>query len=239
MKQEQNPSPCQVASQSTGTNLAANFEIVPSPTERICNVVRITTTTTTVNPTVCGIVTKVDKAENTIINMADCAKYSAKDGRSLVTATEHDTRVDEEVCKNDKVTPICSRGSRLGARIIEITEENCDSFHENLEFFARRKDISVDQHDRRDDSKDEQKSLQEFNTHEKEVSFRLFQIIILYMIFHPVSRFILDTFWYISRAVLLFRSNRKSSMLRRMLKFTVKHAPKYRSHRSSMRQSQM
>lgn len=193
MKQEQNLSPCQVASQSTGTNLAANFEIVPSPTERICNVVRITTTTTTVNPTVCGIVTKVDKAENTIINMADCAKYSAKDGRSgLVTAIEPDTRIDEETCKNEKTTPTCSRGSRLGARIIEITEENCDSFHENLEFFARRKDTSVDQHDYRDDySKDEEKSLvQEPNTHEKKVSFRLFQVIILYnMIFFVIVSF--------------------------------------------------
>lgn len=179
MKQEQNLSPCQVAPQSTGTNLtAANFEIVPSSTERICNVVRITTTTTTVNPTVCGIVTKVDKAENTIINMADCAKYSAKDRRGVVKAIEHDTRVDEEVCKDDKMTPICSRGSRLGARIIEITEENCDSFHENLEFFARRRDISVDQRDHRDDySKDEEKSLVlESNIHEKEVSFQLFKI---------------------------------------------------------------
>ncbi|XP_011866393.1 PREDICTED: uncharacterized protein LOC105561220 isoform X3 [Vollenhovia emeryi] len=176
VKQEQNLSPCQVAPQSTGTNLAAaNFEIVPSPTERICNVVRITTTTTTVNPTVCGIVAKVDKAENTIINMADCAKYSAKDGRAPVKAIEHDTRVDEEVCKDDKMMPICSRGSRLGARIIEITEENCDSFHENLEFFARRRDIGADQRDHRDDySKDEEKALvQEPSTEEKEVESKL------------------------------------------------------------------
>lgn len=177
VKQEQNLSPRQVASQSTGTNLtAANFEIVPSPTERICNVVRITTTTTTVNPTVCGIVTKVDKAENTIINMADCAKYSAKDGRGLVKAIEQDaqSRVDEEVCKDDKITPICSRGSRLGARIIEITEENCDSFHENLEFFARRRDVNIDQRD--DYSKDEENIVQDPNIHEKEVSLQLFKI---------------------------------------------------------------
>lgn len=233
MKQEQNLSPCQVASQSTGTNLATNFEIVPSPTERICNVVRITTTTTTVNPTVCGIVTKVDKAENTIINMANCAKYSAKDGRGLVTAIEHDTRIDEEACKNDKMTPICSRGSRLGARIIEITEENCDSFHENLEFFARRKDI--DQHDHRDDSKDEEKSLQESN--EKEVSFRLFQIVILYKIIFFCNSFHSRHLVTISRIVLLSRSNRKSSMLRRTLKFTVKQALKYRNRQSSMRRS--
>jgi len=177
VKQEQNLSPCQVASQSTGTNLtAANFEIVPSPTERICNVVRITTTTTTVNPTVGGIVTKVDKAENTIINMADCAKYSAKDGKGLVKAIEHDTLVDEEICKEDakKMMPICSRGSRLGARIIEITEENCDSFHENLEFFARRRDVSVAQRDNY--SKDEENIVQDSNIHEKEVRFQLFKI---------------------------------------------------------------
>ncbi|XP_036150363.1 uncharacterized protein LOC105840034 isoform X3 [Monomorium pharaonis] len=170
VKQEQNLSPCQVVSQSTGSNLtAANFEIVPSPTERICNVVRITTTTTTVNPTVCGIVTKVDKAENTIINMADCAKYSAKDGKSLMKTIEQDSRVDEEVCTDDKMTPISSRGSRLGARIIEITEENCDSFHENLEFFARRRDISAEQRDHRDYSMDEENVVQKSNSHEKKI----------------------------------------------------------------------
>jgi len=93
----------------------------------------------------------VDKAENTIINMADCAKYSTKDGKAIVKAIEHDTRTDEEICSKDDKTPVCgSRGSRIGARIIEITEENCDSFHENLEFFARRRDISVDQRDCRD-----------------------------------------------------------------------------------------
>lgn len=177
-------SPCQVASQATGTNLtAANFEIVPSPTERICNVVKITTTTTTVNPTVCGIVTKVDKAENTIINMADCAKYSAKDGRGLVRAIEHDNRVNEEVCKDDKTTPVCSRSSRLGARIIEITEENCDSFHENLEFFARRRDVS-DQRDHRDDySKDEENVVQERNIYEKEVRFSIIKNFLYNVIF--------------------------------------------------------
>lgn len=151
VKQEQNLSPCQVA--QSGTNLTtANFEIVASP-ERICNVVRITTTTTTVNP-ICGIVTKVDKAENTIINMADCAKYSTRGIRAI----EHD-RLDEEVCKEEKV--MCSE-RRLGARIIEITEENCDSFHENLEFFARRRDVSMEQRDRRNSyTKDEEDVEQE------------------------------------------------------------------------------
>lgn len=167
MKQEQNPSPCQAASQLN----PGNFEIAapPPPTERICNVVRITTTTTTVNPTVCGIVAKVDKAENTIINMADCAKYSTKDGKAIVKAIEHDTRTDEEICSKDDKTPICgSRGSRIGARIIEITEENCDSFHENLEFFARRRDISVDQRDCRDSyPNDEEDVAQEPKVDEK------------------------------------------------------------------------
>ncbi|KAL0131790.1 hypothetical protein PUN28_002974 [Cardiocondyla obscurior] len=159
VKQEQGLSPCQVASQPAGANLAANFEI--APTERICNVVRITTTTTTVNPTVCGIMTKVDKAENTIINMANCAKYSVKDGKGLTKTGEADC-ADEETCKDDK-TPVCGR-SRFGARIIEITEENCDSFHENLEFFAMRKD--VDQHDREDI---EEKPLGQESNSEKEI----------------------------------------------------------------------
>lgn len=168
VKQEQNLSPCQVP--QSGTNMTtANFEIVASP-ERICNVVRITTTTTTVNP-ICGIVTKVDKAENTIINMADCPKYSAKDCRAL-KAIEHD-RIDEEVGKDDKAT--CREGGRLGARIIEITEENCDSFHENLEFFARRRD-GVSQRDRRDSysSKDEENVGKDVNMQNKvEVGIRL------------------------------------------------------------------
>jgi len=155
VKQEQNLSPCQVAP-SPGTNLTpANFEIVAPPTERICNVVRITTTTTTMNPTACGIVAKVDKAENTIINMADCAKFSAKDSRNIVRPIER----DEEISKDEKI-PACSRNNRIGARIIEITEENCDSFHENLEFFARRRDVSVDDH-RDNYSKDEHNIVQE------------------------------------------------------------------------------
>jgi len=111
------------------------------------------------NPTACGIVAKVDKAENTIINMADCAKFSAKDSRNIVRSIERDARVDEEVCKDEKI-PACSRNNRIGARIIEITEENCDSFHENLEFFARRRDVSADDH-RDDYSKDENNSVQE------------------------------------------------------------------------------
>ncbi|XP_012235358.2 platelet binding protein GspB isoform X1 [Linepithema humile] len=155
VKQEQNLSPCQ-ASQSNTNLTAANFEIV-----------RITTTTTTVNPTVCGIVAKVDKAENTIINMADAAKYLTKgSGRGFVRAIEQSSQgvkaTDED--KDDKV-PLCSR-SRIGARIIEITEENCDSFHENLEFFARRRDVSAEQRDHRDDySKDETDAAP--NIHEK------------------------------------------------------------------------
>lgn len=123
---------------------AANFEIV-----------RITTTTTTVNPTVCGIVAKVDKAENTIINMADAAKYLTKgSSRGFARAIEQSSpgvkMTDED--KDDNKVPLSSR-SRIGARIIEITEENCDSFHENLEFFARRRDVSADHRD--DYSKDE------------------------------------------------------------------------------------
>lgn len=109
----------------------------------------------------------MDKAENTIINMADAAKYLTKgSGRGFVRAIEQSSQgvkaTDED--KDDKV-PLCSR-SRIGARIIEITEENCDSFHENLEFFARRRDVSADQRDHRDDySKDETDTAP--NIHEK------------------------------------------------------------------------
>ncbi|XP_014473147.1 PREDICTED: uncharacterized protein LOC106743634 isoform X2 [Dinoponera quadriceps] len=165
VKQEQSLSPCQVA--QPGTNMTtANFEIVASP-ERICNVVRITTTTTTVNP-ICGIVTKVDKAENTIINMADCAKYSsAKECRSLKAI---DRTADEEAGKEEKA--VCRE--RSGARIIEITEENCDSFHENLEFFARRRDVSAGQRDRRDSysSKDDENVGKDVQDNKTEIESR-------------------------------------------------------------------
>lgn len=99
--------------------------------------------------------------------MADAAKYLTKgSGRGFVRAIEQSSQgvkaTDED--KDDKV-PLCSR-SRIGARIIEITEENCDSFHENLEFFARRRDVSADQRDHRDDySKDETDTAP--NIHEK------------------------------------------------------------------------
>lgn len=143
VKQEQNLSPCQIAPSTNVTT--TNFQIVAP--DKICNVVRITTTTTTVNPSVCGIVAKVDKAENTIINMADCAKYLMKDNRGIRT-TEHGRSIDDKIdergaCKNDKT--VSCKENRIGARIIEITEENCDSFHENLEFFGRRRDTSVEE----------------------------------------------------------------------------------------------
>lgn len=180
VKQEQNLSPCQLQCATTATNLTTtttttttnltnltNFEIVAAAPEKMCNVVRITTTTTTVNPTICGIVGKVDKAENTIINMADCPKYSiTKECRSVTSIDrtiervvsrqddveqkeEEDSRHDRSTVNNDDDcydngrSPIC-RDARTGPRIIEITEENCDSFHENLEFFGTRRDRSTD-----------------------------------------------------------------------------------------------
>ena len=170
VKQEQSLSPCQLQNsatnltQTTTTNLTnlTNFEIVAASPEKVCNVVRITTTTTTVNPAVCSLVGKVDKAENTVINMADCPKYSVtKECRSVTSIDrtiehvvtqqidrEHDDRnhqadeEGEEQLAEDRVMPC--RDIRNGPRIIEITEENCDSFHENLEFFGRRRDHSLD-----------------------------------------------------------------------------------------------
>ncbi|KAF3424967.1 hypothetical protein E2986_13145 [Frieseomelitta varia] len=169
VKQEQSLSPCQLQNsatnltQTTTTNLTnlTNFEIVAASPEKVCNVVRITTTTTTVNPAVCSLVGKVDKAENTVINMADCPKYSVtKECRSVTSIDrtiehvvtqqidrEHDDRnhlgdeKSEEQLTEDRVP---CRDIRNGPRIIEITEENCDSFHENLEFFGSRRDHSLD-----------------------------------------------------------------------------------------------
>ncbi|XP_008559177.1 uncharacterized protein LOC103579528 isoform X3 [Microplitis demolitor] len=62
-----------------------------------------------------------------------------------------DQAIDSVVCKSteedDEVfdsaadeAVIEERIRRRPSRVIEITEENCDSFHENLEFFGRRKD---------------------------------------------------------------------------------------------------
>lgn len=156
-------SPCQLQNSAnlttTTTNLTnlTNFEIVAASPEKVCNVVRITTTTTTVNPAVCSIVGKVDKAENTIINMADCPKYSiTKECRSVTSidrTIEHvvtrqidrdheDNRShgEEEEDESYGEDRIPCRDIRTGPRIIEITEENCDSFHENLEFFGRRRE---------------------------------------------------------------------------------------------------
>lgn len=168
VKQEQNLSPCQLQNSAnlttTTTNMTnlTNFEIVAASPEKVCNVVRITTTTTTVNPAVCSFVGKVDKAENTIINMADCPKYSiTKECRSVTAIDrtiehvvarqmdrEHDDRghVDEENEESFAEDGLSCRDIRSGPRIIEITEENCDSFHENLEFFGRRRDHSLDRH---------------------------------------------------------------------------------------------
>lgn len=167
VKQEQNSilSPCQVLNptnlSAAATNLTnlANFEVVAPAPEKLCNVVRITTTTTTtVNPTVCNFVGKVDKGENTVINMIDCPKYSVTKECRSVTAIDrtiehvvrHAKRPHEERARLDEVADeddeMDCRDIRSGPRIIEITEENCDSFHENLEIFGRRRDHPLDRH---------------------------------------------------------------------------------------------
>lgn len=145
VKQEQTMSPCQIQT-STTTNLT-NFEIVSSP-EKICNVVRVTTTSVNFG--------KVDKAENTIINMSDCTKYSiARDTRCVTSIDRtiehvvscHEKRSDDvfEAEPEKKESEDFEEGRvKSGPRIIELTEENCDSFHENLEFFSRRRDYSTE-----------------------------------------------------------------------------------------------
>lgn len=133
VKQEKGLNPCQL---QTTTNLT-NFEIVASTPEKICNVVRITTTTS-VNTA--GFVGKVDKAENTIINMADCTKYSLSRN---VTSVDHTIEQVITRCEKPETDQVVRKErderSKAGPRIIEITEENCDSFHENIEFFSRRR----------------------------------------------------------------------------------------------------
>lgn len=61
---------------------------------------------------------------------------------------EHEDRnhAEEEENESFEEERIPCRDIRNGPRIIEITEENCDSFHENLEFFGRRRDHSLDRH---------------------------------------------------------------------------------------------
>ncbi|XP_023289035.1 uncharacterized protein LOC105699944 isoform X2 [Orussus abietinus] len=142
VKQEQNPSPCQMQGAST-----PSYDMVSS-SDRICSV-RIGGTGSQRG----SIITKVDKAENTVVNMSDRSKHGPtqspiKDCRNSVDRTiehvvnycqEEPDEDEEKVSVEQEQRPIL-RDARMGPKIIEITEENCDSFHENLEFFTRRRD---------------------------------------------------------------------------------------------------
>ncbi|XP_046744501.1 uncharacterized protein LOC124410294 isoform X2 [Diprion similis] len=140
VKQEQNLSPCQMlGSSSSNANNTTNFETVSSP-EKFCNIVRITSVNSS---SVCNVVGKVEKTENTSIGVHECPGYST------TSPTRLDCDVDRSITSVDRtiehVVNCHAQEERIvsdlrsGLKIIEITEENCDSFHENLEFFSRRK----------------------------------------------------------------------------------------------------
>lgn len=103
-----------------------------------------------------------EKTGNAMINSADCARYATTTS-SITTITrcsevnsvdrtiesvvscrgsnaERDVVDEDDSLNVDEESTGDERISRLGSRVIEITEENCDSFHENLEFFGRRRD---------------------------------------------------------------------------------------------------
>lgn len=135
VKQEQNLSPCQLHSSSRNVT---NFEIVSSP-EKLCNIVRITNVNSS---SVCNVVSKVEKTENTIaVTVSDSPRYSssgntAKECRSITSVDRTIEHVVNCHAQEERIPDV-----RSGPKIIEITEENCDSFHENLEFFTRRRDF--------------------------------------------------------------------------------------------------
>ncbi|XP_057330421.1 uncharacterized protein LOC130670856 isoform X3 [Microplitis mediator] len=131
IKQEQVFSSCH---QTSGN--FTNFDIVSSSIERP----RLNSITEPASD-VHKKTTKVDKA---------LIAPLSKDLLKTEAISSIDQAIDSVVCKSteedDVFDPaadeavIEERIRRRPSRVIEITEENCDSFHENLEFFGRRKD---------------------------------------------------------------------------------------------------
>lgn len=106
-----------------------------------------------------NLVTKIDKSENTINipslksenSMSNCLKNDAVSSvdqtiESVISCRSTQPEIDDEEPLNVDDNSE-DRVSRVRSKMIEITEENCDSFHENLEFFGRRRD-PVEQHRR-------------------------------------------------------------------------------------------
>ncbi|XP_015116479.1 uncharacterized protein LOC107040773 isoform X2 [Diachasma alloeum] len=106
-------------------------------------------------PQAYSLISKSDKSEITV-------KVSAvvKDTLKTEVVSSVDQTIERVISRSSHVEPDTDeaesltpdnnnedRPSRIGSRMIEITEENCDSFHENLEFFGRRRD-PLEQHKR-------------------------------------------------------------------------------------------
>lgn len=160
VKQEQYSNSCQSLT---------SFDLVSSSHERTkapLGIIPLTNNTlvdqSMIPQTACSLIGKFEKSENTVINAADCTRYATTTSVTTITRcsseinsvdrtiesvvscrsiNDEDANLDDEDSLNiDEESGSDERISRLGSRVIEITEENCDSFHENLEFFGRRRD---------------------------------------------------------------------------------------------------
>ncbi|XP_044585672.1 uncharacterized protein LOC123265818 [Cotesia glomerata] len=112
IKQEQLFSSCQ-------TPASCNFDIVSSSIEQKSKVDNAAVAPLQKDPKIEAI-SSIDQAID----------------RVVCKSTEDEEVVDsaaDEAIINERIR-------RRPSRVIEITEENCDSFHENLEFFGRRRD---------------------------------------------------------------------------------------------------
>ncbi|XP_046425397.1 uncharacterized protein LOC124182332 isoform X1 [Neodiprion fabricii] len=144
VKQEQNLSPCQmhgsINGNGSGNANTTNFEIVSSP-EKFCNnIVKVASVN---GISVSNVVGKVEKNDNTSIGVTDSPRYPTTSPTRLESdvvrsITSVDRTIEHVVNCHGQEEKMVS-DLRSGLKIIEITEENCDSFHENLEFFSRRR----------------------------------------------------------------------------------------------------
>ncbi|XP_074094348.1 BAH domain and coiled-coil containing protein winged eye isoform X2 [Cotesia typhae] len=112
IKQEQLFSSCQAPA-------SCNFDIVSSSIEQKSKVDKAAVTFLQKDPKIESI-SSIDQAIDRVV-------CKSTEDEELV-----DSAADEAIIKE--------RIRRRPSRVIEITEENCDSFHENLEFFGRRRD---------------------------------------------------------------------------------------------------
>ncbi|XP_034941429.1 uncharacterized protein wge isoform X2 [Chelonus insularis] len=131
VKHEQIFSSCQ---QQVVTH-CTNFDVVSSTVEKP-RIVNSSNCDTEIIEKIASV-NKIDKSSVVMI------KESLK--TEVVSTVDQETEKDKEKEEDDEAESISiddiaeERIRRRGSRVIEITEENCDSFHENLEFFGRRR----------------------------------------------------------------------------------------------------